>query len=331
MKISPRPALLAGAITLLGTAASATTYTYQTISVPDAIQTNPVAINDSGTEAGDWYDSNFTSHGWVYSGGTLTSFDVPNAAGTVVAGINNTGDIVGTYDDSNHVAHGFIRSAKGKLSTIDVPASTYTGVNGINNKGVMVITAQDPSGYQAVFTYDKGVFTTIIDNQQNPAATSINDQGSVAGFNQPLNADVTAFLYANGTLTTLPLTQYTYAAALGLNKHNEVVGAAANGGADYTEYGFIYSPKGKVKFIGPSGSAYSLSSGVNDSGVVVGTGYDSSGNSVGYSYAKGMFSTVSVTGGTDGFANAINNAGQVMGGYRDTNNIFQTFLATPQK
>jgi hypothetical protein len=328
MKISPSCALIAGAVSLLSTAAfAATSFTYQTISVPNAIQTDPVAINDSGTATGEWYDSQYGIHGWVFSGGTLTTFDVPEAVDTYIGGINNKGDIAGTYVDSSHVEHGFVRSAKGKFTTIDVPGSGYTGANGINDKGVVLVSGVDAAGYQAIYTYNKGIFTTIIDNHQTPIATSINSLGSVAGYNSPPHQYETAFLYANGTLTTLPITQYSFSASFGLNKHNEVVGQAADGA---TQYGFIYSPKGKVKYIGPNGSTESFNLGVNDSGVIVGVSYTSPTESVGYTYDKGVFSTLSVTGGTNASANAINNAGLVLGNYLDSNNVFQTFLATPQ-
>jgi uncharacterized membrane protein len=52
---------------------------------------------------------------------------------------------------------------------------------------------------------------------------------------------------------------------------------------------------------------------------------------VGYTYDKGVFSILSVTGGSNASANAINNGGQVLGNYLDANNVFKTFLATPQK
>jgi hypothetical protein len=321
-------AALAGAMMLTGTAASATTYTYQTISVPNSVQTDPVAINDAGKAAGQWYDSHYGAHGYVFSGGTVTTFDAPGSAGTYVDGMNNKGEIVGTFLDASYNYHGFIRSAKGKFTTIDVPGSSFAGVDAINDNGVVAVAGQDANGYEAIYTLTKGVLKLIIDNQQTPVATSINSQGSVAGYNSPPHGYETAFLYANGTLTTLPITQYSFSAAFAINKHNEVVGQAANGG---TEYGFIYSPKGRVTYIGPAGSTDSFNLGINDAGVIAGVSYDSSYNSVGYTYKKGVFSTLSVAGGSNVSANAINNAGQVVGNYLDANNVIQTFLATPQQ
>jgi probable HAF family extracellular repeat protein len=326
MKISPRTALLAGAVSLVTTAASATTYSYQKISVPNAIQTDPIAINDSGTATGEWYDSKYGIHGWVFSGGKLTTFDVPKATNTFVEGMNSKGDIVGTYEDSNYAAHGFVRNARGKFTTIDVPGSTSSGVNGINDRGLMVVSGQDADGYQAIFTYEKGMFTTIVDNHQTPIATGINNKGAVVGFNEPPHAYETAFLYENGTVISLPITQYTFSAAFGINKHDEVVGQAANGA---TQYGFIYNAKGKVKYIGPNGSTQSFNLGINDAGVIVGVSYTTETESVGYVYDKGVFTTLSVTGGSNASANAINNGGLVLGNYLDSNNVFQTFLATP--
>lgn len=326
--MTPRRALLGGALCLFCGAASATTYTYQMVTVPNAIQSDPVAVNEAGTALGVWYDSTYAAHGFIFSGGTTTVFDVPKALSTYPMGIDAKGEIVGTYLDASHNSHGFLRTTKGKFTTVDLPNSGYTGLTGINDKGVAVGVGQDQAGYGEVFTYANGVFTTIIDNQMSPTPTSISSKGAVAGYYAPPHSYETAFLYANGAVTTLPITAYNFAASFGVNSHNVVVGQAATGG---TEYGFIYNGKSKIKYVGPNGSTDSFNLGINDKGVIAGVSYpnDGSYNSVGYTYEKGVFSILSITGEKDVSANAINDAGQVLGNYVDANNVPQTFLATP--
>ena len=48
---------------------------------------------------GSYDDSSFTTHGFLYAGGTFTSLDYPGATGgfTAAYGINDKGQIVGTY------------------------------------------------------------------------------------------------------------------------------------------------------------------------------------------------------------------------------------------
>ncbi len=329
IQLSPRCALLAGAMTLAGAnACGATGFTYKTIKIATSQQTNPIAINDSGTVAGQWLDDN-GSHGFIYAGGKVTTFDVPKAFTTYVTGLNATGEIVGYYLDASHNQHGFIRSAKGIYTTVDLPGSLQgTSLNAISNSGLAVGTGEDGAGYQEAFIYNtKGVFKTIIDNRLNPVPTAINNQGSVAGFNVP-GGTQSAFLYSKGALTVLPTTKYVVSASFGMNKFNEVVGQAATG---QNEVGLIYPGKGNVAYIRPKGSTESYNLGVNDSGVIVGVSYDVNFKSVGFTWTKGVFATLSVPGGTNASANGINNAGQVIGTYFDAKAVGQAFLATPVK
>jgi hypothetical protein len=48
-------------------------------------------------------------HGFLLSGGEMTSIDVPGSVATAVGGINSRGDIVGVYFDAAGGAHGFLR------------------------------------------------------------------------------------------------------------------------------------------------------------------------------------------------------------------------------
>jgi uncharacterized membrane protein len=89
---------------------------YTTINYPGAPFTVPTAINDNGDIVGYYcagtYDdcNNFASPyiGFLYSGGTYTSFSVPGVPWSYPSGINNKGVIVGSYEDTNNFWHGFL-------------------------------------------------------------------------------------------------------------------------------------------------------------------------------------------------------------------------------
>jgi len=95
---------------------------YTTLDDPLAPINNPhttggtlaLGINDKGQIVGYYKDSSGTSHGFLYSGGTYTTFDDPLGGlcfnlGTFPNGINNNGQIVGYYGVYG-ANHGFLAS-----------------------------------------------------------------------------------------------------------------------------------------------------------------------------------------------------------------------------
>jgi len=83
-----------------------------------SIETFPSEINSDGEVVG-YYETpkpgGMYSHGFVYTAGTITTFNVPGATDTIALGINATGQITGYCD-----THGFIDIA-GTITTFDVP------------------------------------------------------------------------------------------------------------------------------------------------------------------------------------------------------------------
>jgi hypothetical protein len=322
--------LMAGGVTLACSSAFATSYTYQTIVQPGAIQTNPLGLNASGEVVGYWLDSNYGSHPFIYQNGTITSFSFPQGVdGISVAGINNKGDICGSYADSSDTTHGFIYTAKGKLITIDVPNGQDTFVNAINDKDEATGSAY-VNGYGAAFAYSKGTYTVFTPATQYELFTpqAINSHGSVTGYESSyITGAESGFTYINGVFTVLSLPNSYFSAGFAINNHNVVAGQLAN--LSRQEFGFTYNAKDKETIIGPAGSTDTFSLGINNAGVVTGVNYDSSGVSTGYTYVNGVYSTLSFGGYTNFSGNYINESGQVLGEYVDQNGLPQSFLATP--
>jgi hypothetical protein len=320
--------LASGALCLLGgTAAAAThTYTYQLIVVPGAKQTDPIAVNASGTVLGYWDDKKYNQHGYLYQGGTITKFDVPHATSTVPTGMDDTGDVVGAYQDTQGNHHGFIRSAAGAYTTVDLPGSAYNALSAINQKGVAVGVGLDSSSNLEIFTYDTGVFTTIVDNGMSPIPVAINSHGAVAGYYEPPRARESSFLYKAGTITPIPLKNAQFVQSFAINAKGVVVGQAVDG--ESVQVGFVYAHGRTRTYLAP-GAASTYFDGINDTGVISGAAFDSSNNPLGgVVLDHGDFSFLNVPNETGTGALGINNSGQVIGNYVDSNGA-ETFLATP--
>jgi hypothetical protein len=129
------------------------TGTYQGTGCPGCA----LGLNQWGTIAGPYIDSNNVSHGFLRSRkGEFTTFDAPGAGtgsnqGTgcpsdCPTSLNDLGSVMGTYIDSNSVYHGYLRTADGKIVTVDPPGSVFTWSVGINDSGAITGYYGDSSG-----------------------------------------------------------------------------------------------------------------------------------------------------------------------------------------
>ena len=71
--------------------------------------------------------------------------------------------------------------------------------------------------------------------------------------------------------------------------------------------------------------------GINSSGVAVGWCDGTSGSDIGFTYAKGKFTPVTITGALDVEANGINDKGQIVGTYFDSAGAEHGFVLTGKK
>ena len=85
---------------------------------------------------GTYYDLNNVQHGFLYSGGGVTTVDIARAAVTDVWSINDSGQMAGYYTDIAGVSHGFVQTGTA-VTTIDVAGATGIGTvpRGINANG----------------------------------------------------------------------------------------------------------------------------------------------------------------------------------------------------
>jgi uncharacterized membrane protein len=216
---------------------------------PGAVATIPYGINDSGEIVGEWEDSSGYGHSFQLKGGAFTTIDPPGSNSSVAAGINKAGDIVGTWsaDDFDYTCHGYLLS-KGGYTTIDYPGDVCTYINGINNAGEM-----------AGWYY----FTSTTGN---------------------------GFVYSGSSFTTLNYPGgYTYNGVLNINDDGLVMGGYGTNGYPYVfQHCYLYQSGTFTTCDPPFGPpAQTISSHLNDSGIVVGQYLDNSGTSYGYEVTVG--------------------------------------------
>jgi probable HAF family extracellular repeat protein len=295
-----------GLCLLSTTVAHAQKYQFTTLddTDPGVTNTEPMGINNSGQVSGTYLDASKNDHGFLYSNGTFTTIDDPNQSanpitnqGTQAYHLNEKGQVAGFYGDSNHTDRGFLYS-NGTFSTIDDPdrtGSLGTIAEGINNSGDIVGTYFIGSSYSG-FVDSGGTFTTIADPSPgigNTEVTNINNQGEITG----------------------------------------------RGNTGSGNEGFVYNLSNNTYTIlkDPDAANYTAAYGINDSGEVTGTYQDASGNFHGflatlsgntytYTTLNDPNAGTSPNQGTEGIG--IDNRGDVVGDYWDSNGKVHGFLAT---
>ena len=111
--------------------AHAASYTFATIDVPDAIDTEATGINTRGQIAGFYAEdtethTNQPAHGFLYENGVFTILRVSGALYTFALGINDGGQIVGYSQELDTAPNGFLY-ANGVFTTFDVRAREGKG------------------------------------------------------------------------------------------------------------------------------------------------------------------------------------------------------------
>jgi len=281
-----------------------TAFNFSDIDFPGAQSTSASGINAAGQIAGTFIDQSGNYSGFVYSGGTFTSFSCPantsfpgTVAETWAYGINDSGKVVGycMYATPPYSAGkggvgetGFAYSGA-TFTLINYPGAFETFPAGIDASGRISGSYENndtnPEGDSQGFLYSGGTFSTVdYANAQDTEIEGMNaSAGTLVGY---------AVMYSNGTYD-------------GSNP-------------------FTYN-NGTFSNIGISG----VPSGINDGGQVV--GYSTASNSAisGFLFSNGDLLPISYPSAQQTSANGINDAGQVVGSYEDQAGKWHGFLANP--
>ncbi len=303
-----------------------------TFDVPasDGNGTLALAVNLKGTIVGNYYDSNFVSHGFLRApNDTFTTFDAPGAGtvpsdfnGTFPMDINQFGTVAGYYNDDNLVSHCFIRSSDGNIVTFDVPGADINPADAAGS----IITGISPFGVVAGYYEDSNFVAHGFLRSSDGKFTSFDAPGSGAF----------------GTFPESPVT---------------VKGAVAGTYTDPNQvyHAFLRNPDGTfTTWVGPSSCDTSIQTtdcggtaayNINAGGVILGAYTDNSGNFVHHGLLRdrdGKLTTITApdagTGVEQGTGSnffffgtipGLNNSGAVTATYLDANYVFHGFLRSP--
>ena len=122
------------------------------ISIPGAIATRAIGINNFDWVVGRYAGSNAVEHGYVRKrNGSLTfPIDFPGSTLTTFNGINDRGWMVGNYLDGSGQHGGFLQMPNTFVS-FDFPGASSTSLNGINDKGFISGRYTDSAGIRHGF------------------------------------------------------------------------------------------------------------------------------------------------------------------------------------
>ena len=278
--------------------------TITSVNVPDAVATEILGLNASGTTTGIFIADNLW-HGFVRTaGGAFMTFDPTGSIFTIAFSINDSGLITGVFQDSNYVYHGFLRAADGAITTFDAPNAGTGPYQGT----ALQIEFSGVSGCSAL-------------NNAGVVTGSYADSNYVEhGFVRSASGVITTFDVPGTDINTLPVS---------------ISPSGVIGGSYYDAAGvhsFVRSAAGVITTFDPSNASAtapgSFLSGINPAGTVVGYAQLPDSSITAYvRTAAGTTSFLSLPGyGTFGFA--INPAGTVTGYYINTDGGLHGFVAT---
>lgn len=303
----------AGALALAAPAASAATmsphgygYSFQTVDNAHDVTFNQLlGINDLGVIAG-YFGSGAQGHpnkGYQllppYQRRLYVNENFPGSAQTQVTGLNNRGVTVGFWSSMNNASmvndnFGFV-DVGGRFRTADYPAGSPASppvdqLLGVNDANIAVgfYTGANGSNHGYAYNINDNRYSSITDPNAPGAsltAAAINDTGDVAGFyTSPATGNTDGFLLRHGRFTDLSVPGSSSTMALGVNRHDEVVGSYTVGsGNSAVMHGFTWTPWGGFKTVDdPAGAGTTTINGVNDFGDLVGFYTDAAGNTDGF-------------------------------------------------
>lgn len=271
---------------------------------------HPADINDAGQIGGAFADATGLLHGFVLSNRTFTTIDVPRATSTGVFGINDAGQIVGDFIEPG----GSRETEMGRHPC----ASVF---------GLPVLSLAARAGYLR-YSMRTLVFRTfchlaLLGGEPYMTRPLILLAAVASLFGTPLTGDA-APVY---NFTTIDFSGGAFTSTWGINNAGQIVGYT---GAELNErLSFVLSDGAFTTFAVP-GRAGTGALAINSAGQIVGnTGtipLDSGApapdfQSEGFLLSGGTFSLIDVSGAQFTQAIGINDAGEIVGNYRDAGGV----------
>jgi probable HAF family extracellular repeat protein len=253
-----------------------------------------------------------------------------NAAGFAKA-INDGGQLLISSGQQSNIRAAIFTPASGSLTDLGTPPAPYNyrvDGNALNDLGQAAGTAWASNLTYHAFLYSGGPSRTVTDLGALPGygyasqALGINNVGQVVGASQSggtAGSTAHAFVYSDNVMRDLgSLAGFNSSVATDINNAGVSVGYCfAAYGTFQPEMAFISGPSG-MRPLGTLPAPYNFGSeahAINDRGDVVGTSYDSAGNSRAFLWSNGVMTDLGTPSGftARAVATSINDSGQIMG------------------
>ena len=274
----------------------AANYRYLRFDVPNSVLTIANGVNARGDIVGRFDDAGGATHGFLLHNNVYTPLDFPNATLTLARAINAHGDVVGSMETASG-QHGFLLH-DGVFTQIDYPGATTTTALGINNSGDITGSRIDPSGVKNGFILQNGVFTNVrLPSSLHPCSTDTwmaTDDGItlVGSFCNLLDGGVHGYI------------RY---------KANAFQVIDAPGAAGF--------PCSSVRWINEKGDMVGVYSVSGDE--------CAAGESYGFLLSQGAYTGINFPNSCYTDPSAINDDGEIVGGYMDLKDLYHGFKAFP--
>ena len=289
---------------------STTGPTFTTIDFPRGFVTLAADINKTGQIVGRYTDAGGIVHGFLLSGTTFTSITVPpSALWTRAIAINDAGDIVGDYSltdargDKN--VHGFLLQGS-TYRSFDFPRAAGTVAEGIDANGDIVGFYTDNVGNNTGtgandrhgFLLRTGVFIAIdFPGAGSTEAWRVNGNGEVLGrYLSTTDSKWHLYRLSTGSFTTIA----------------DFPGAAQTAPDGYSHVGGLNTQGDIASDYCSSTPCQKVDAGVH-----------------GFLLSTGTYTTIDPPGAKGSLAFGINEYGDLVGAYVDTNGGIHGYLRTP--
>ena len=251
-----------------------------------ATETDSYAVNNFGTIAGDYLDTNGVQHGMLLGKKTtFATLDYNKCQSSIAAyGINNTCSVAGWCIGTSGAEIGFTWT-KGTFVDVNFPNGLGTEPTGINDQGDVVGLYFDSAGVQHGFLKKAGGKYQSIDvsGESSAAAWSINNAGQITVYAVNSSGGFDAFLYNGKTFKNI---NDPNAGSLGtvvhtVNNKGDVDGTYYDSSGDV--HGWLLHGGKYYDVNDPKGTSDTRADGLNDNLEIVGR-YSTTlgGASIGY-------------------------------------------------
>jgi len=233
--------------------------------------------------------------------------------------INESGLAVGNSPTKPGIFMGY-QWQNGQLTSLDREGFTSdqdSFVEAVNDNGATAGTAVFPnSGNRYAYLKQPGKINEQIPiraGMVNGYATSLNNQGTVVGYQQNYDNQTEAFAFKDGVLQNLPGLGGNYTVANDINEKGQIVGASST--PNYEQHAVIWE-NGNIRDLGALGGA-SRANAINEKGDIVGDSFvDVKAGSRPTLWKDGQITALNIFEEDYSYAYDINDYGYIIGANR---------------